>query len=151
MDRHIAWDIGIAGVTRRLAGLLDAAAILQVYSRLVIDCNRQPSVPSAFPVVSEATPIPGNVGLTEADKAARQRAIFDPYHGEIARLLAARLSIKPVYVAMHSFTPVYLGVARGMEVAVLYNRISAQDLIADIAGQTAWAERLARLLPRVLG
>jgi predicted N-formylglutamate amidohydrolase len=158
-------------------------------------------VPSAFPVVSEATPIPGNVGLTEADKVARQRAIFDPYHGEIARLLAERGSRNLIYVAMHSFTPVYLGVARAMEVAVLYNRISGpsqrlaallraegdvvvaenepyhvsdmtdygvpvhaeaagldyleieirQDLIADIAGQTAWAERLARLLPRVLG
>jgi predicted N-formylglutamate amidohydrolase len=125
MDRHIAWDIGIAGVTRRLAGLLDAAAILQVYSRLVIDCNRRPDVESAFPVLSEATPIPGNAGLTQADKVARQRAIFDPYHGEIARLLAARGGRNPVYVAMHSFTPVYLGVARGMEVAVLYNRITA--------------------------
>jgi len=200
MERHIAWDIGIAGVTRRLAVSLAATAILQVYSRLVIDCNRRPDVPSAFPVVSEATPIPGNMALTEADKALRQRAIFDPYHGEIARLLAARLTRNPVYVAMHSFTPIYLGGARGMEVAVLYNRsprlsqrLAAllraegdvvvaenepyhvsdmtdygvpvhaeaagldyleieirQDLIADAAGQVAWAERLARLLPRVL-
>jgi predicted N-formylglutamate amidohydrolase len=201
MDRHIAWDIGIAGVTRRLAALLDAAAILQLYSRLVIDCNRRPDVLSAFPVVSETTPIPGNMALTEADKAARRRAIFDPYHAEISRLLAQRGGQNQVYVAMHSFTPVYLGVARGMEVAVLYNRISGpsqrlaallraegdlvvaenepyhvsdmtdygvpvhaeaagldyleieirQDLIADGAGQAAWAERLARLLPRVLG
>jgi predicted N-formylglutamate amidohydrolase len=121
LSRHIGWDIGIAGVTERLAEALGAAAILQTYSRLVIDCNRQPHVPSAFPMVSEATVIPGNEGLSDADRAARRAAIFDPYHAEIAALIGAR-SKPPIYVAMHSFTPVYLGVARPMEVAVLYNR-----------------------------
>ncbi len=120
MDRHIAWDIGIAGVTRRLSASLDATAILQNYSRLVIDCNRNPSWASAFPKTSEATRIPGNEGLDEAGKAARRAAIFDPYHGAIGRLVAARTRI--VYVAMHSFTPVYLAAARPMHVAVLYNR-----------------------------
>src|ERR1700692_1907903 len=102
MDRHIAWDIGIAAVTRGLADALDATAILQTYSRLVIDCNRQPSVPSAFPEVSEVTRIPGNIGLLEADKLARRQAIFDPYHTEIKRLLAARSRRPTIYVAMHS-------------------------------------------------
>jgi predicted N-formylglutamate amidohydrolase len=122
LDRHIAWDIGIEAVTRRLSAALDAVAVLQVYSRLVIDCNRQPAVPSAFPEVSEATAIPGNVRLPAAEKLARQAAIFDPYHQEIARLLAARAAVRPIYVAMHSFTPVYLGQARDIELAVLYNR-----------------------------
>ena len=58
MDRHIAWDIGMAGTSRVLADLLDACLIEQVYSRLVIDCNRDPSVPSAMPEISESTPIP---------------------------------------------------------------------------------------------
>jgi len=120
LSRHIAWDIGIAGVTERLAEALGAVAILQTYSRLVIDCNRQPHVPSAFPVVSEATAIPGNAGLTEVEKTARRVAIFEPYHAEIRRLI--KMLGRPVYVAMHSFTPVYLGVARPIEVAVLYNR-----------------------------
>src|SRR3954452_18640728 len=57
--RHIAWDIGIAGVTERLSELLDATAVFQTYSRLVIDCNRHPSWPSAMPEVSEYTAIPG--------------------------------------------------------------------------------------------
>ena len=117
LSRHIAWDIGIAGVTSRLAKLLDATAIFQTYSRLVIDCNRRPDVPGAFPVVSEATPIPGNQNLTEAEKLARRVAIFDPYHEAIAALKTGR-----IYVAMHSFTPVYLGNARPMQVALLYNR-----------------------------
>ena len=59
-QRHIAWDIGIAGVTERLSELLDATAVLQTYSRLVIDCNRDPSWPTAMPEVSEYTAIPGN-------------------------------------------------------------------------------------------
>src|SRR5215468_151474 len=61
--RHIAWDIGIGAVGRRLSRLLDAAVILQTYSRLVIDCNRDPNVPSSIPEISELTEIPGNHGL----------------------------------------------------------------------------------------
>src|SRR5471032_2603176 len=69
LERHIAWDIGIAGVTERLSAALDATAALQTYSRLVIDCNRDPSWPSAMPVISEHTEIPGNANLTAADRA----------------------------------------------------------------------------------
>lgn len=118
--RHIGWDIGIASVTRHLSAALEATAILQTYSRLVIDCNRIPSLPSAFPEVSESTIIPGNQGLSEAEKQARQTAIFDPYHREIKRLIQARP--RTVYVAMHSFTPVYKGQNRPMQIAVLYDR-----------------------------
>jgi predicted N-formylglutamate amidohydrolase len=117
LERHIAWDIGIAGVTTRLAKLLDAPAILQTYSRLVIDCNRHPDVPAAFPAVSEATPIPGNQNLTQSEKRLRRAAIFDPYHAAIEKLKTGK-----IYVAMHSFTPTYLGISRRMEVALLYNR-----------------------------
>jgi predicted N-formylglutamate amidohydrolase len=122
LERHIAWDIGIAGVTRRLAAALHAPAVLQTYSRLVIDCNRQPMVASAFPEISEATPIPGNIGLSAAEKLLRRQEIFDPYHAEIARLIHAHAPKRYIYVAMHSFTPVYLGAKRAMHVAVLYNR-----------------------------
>jgi predicted N-formylglutamate amidohydrolase len=136
MARHIAWDIGIAAVTEGLAVALDAPAILQNYSRLVVDCNRRPDVASAFPEMSEATVIPGNLGLSEADKAVRRRAIFDPYHAEIARLLDAREGT--IYVAMHSFTPVYLGAARGMHVAVLYHRNPrASRLLAGLLREEA--------------
>jgi predicted N-formylglutamate amidohydrolase len=121
MERHIAWDIGIAAVTRQLAAALQAPAVLQNYSRLVMDCNRQPSWPSAFPEVSEATSIPGNAALSEADKRLRRQAIFEPYHAQIDQLIGARRTRPPIYVAMHSFTPVYLGAARGMHVAVLYH------------------------------
>jgi predicted N-formylglutamate amidohydrolase len=122
LTRHIAWDIGIGGVTTRLAAKLGAPAVYQNYSRLVIDCNRHPSVASAFPEISEATKIPGNLNLSAEEKTLRQQALFDPYHQEIAARVAARRGAGMIYVAMHSFTPVYLGVRRAMDVAVLYHR-----------------------------
>lgn len=120
-QRHIAWDIGIAAVTQTLSGLLDATAVLQTYSRLVIDCNRKPGHPTSIPPVSEVTPIPGNETLSEADREARRRAIFDPYHAAIAGVLDARAGRRAILVAMHSFTPVFKGVARAVEIGVLYH------------------------------
>ena len=84
-ERHIAWDIGIAGLGRILADALDATLIQQNYSRLVIDCNRPPEVATSIPEISELTPIPGNVGLSEASRAARLREIFAPYHAHWCR------------------------------------------------------------------
>jgi len=122
--RHIGWDIGIAGVSRRLADALDAVLIQQNYSRLVIDCNRPPGVPSSMPEISELTAIPGNVGLSEANKSARVTEIFRPYHDAIEAELNRRLQDdRPVaLVAMHSFTPVYKGFVRPWHAGVLYNR-----------------------------
>jgi predicted N-formylglutamate amidohydrolase len=120
-DRHIAWDIGIAAVTERLSALLDATAVLQAYSRLVIDCNRDPSWPSAMPAVSEYTRIPANERLTATEKTERSAEIFAPYHHEITRLLDARAGRRTIYVAMHSFTPSFKGESRAMHVGMLYN------------------------------
>ena len=89
-ERHIAWDIGIGAVGKQLSRLLDAAVVLQTYSRLVIDCNRDPEVPSSIPEISETTSIPGNRGLGAAARAARQAAIFRPYHERIAAALDRR-------------------------------------------------------------
>ena len=122
--RHIAWDIGIAGVTERLSEALNATAALQLYSRLVIDCNRDPAAADSIAEVSEATAIPGNRALSATERKARREAIFDPYHGAIAVLLDRRrmAAQTTVLVAMHSFTPVFKREARAMQVGVLYNR-----------------------------
>jgi len=122
-SRHIAWDIGIAGVTETLSGVLDAAAVLQAYSRLVIDCNRALHHPTSIPAISEFTPIPGNEDLSPEDRAARRRAIFDPYHTAIAELLDRRREAgrRTILVAMHSFTPVFKSVARKVEIGVLFH------------------------------
>jgi predicted N-formylglutamate amidohydrolase len=123
-QRHIAWDIGIAGLGRLLADALDATLIQQNYSRLVIDCNRPPGSPTSIPEVSELTPVLGNVALSEASKAARAREIFRPYHDRIeAELDQRRQAGRPTaLIALHSFTPTFKGVARPWHAAVLYHR-----------------------------
>ena len=78
LQRHIAWDIGALGLARRMAAMLDAPLLAQNYSRLVIDCNRDPGVASSIPTVGESLEIPGNIGLTSREIAARRAAIFDP-------------------------------------------------------------------------
>jgi predicted N-formylglutamate amidohydrolase len=123
-ERHIAWDIGIAGLGRHLANALDATLIQQNYSRLVIDCNRPLGTPTSIPEISEQTQVPGNVSLSEANRAARVREIFWPYHERIEDELNRRQQAgrTAVLIPLHSFTPVFMGVARPWHVAVLYNR-----------------------------
>ena len=99
LDRHIAWDIGIAGVTERLSAALDATAVLQTYSRLVIDCNRDPTVASSIPEVSEMTEIPANLDLSADARLARRKEIFEPYHACIRALLDARQAATPFRAA----------------------------------------------------
>src|SRR6202451_1264362 len=111
LTRHIAWDIGIAGVAEALSGHLDAHLVAQRYSRLVIDCNRPPTAPSSIPIISESTTVPGNEGLARDGAGARRRQIFDPYPGRIDEVIDARLAagMPTVLVSLHSFTPVYAG------------------------------------------
>ncbi|WP_246801457.1 N-formylglutamate amidohydrolase [Bradyrhizobium genosp. L] len=199
--RHIAWDIGIAGVAVKLADQLDAHLVAQRYSRLVIDCNRPPHVASSIPLISEATTVPGNEGLSREAAELRRAQIFDPYHARIDAVIDARAQrgLPTVLVSLHSFTPVYAGIARPWHIGTLYHRDTMlpplllkhlrneadlvvgdnepyavsdetdytipvhgetrglmnsgieirQDLISDQAGETAWAERLARVLGEI--
>jgi predicted N-formylglutamate amidohydrolase len=122
--RHIAWDIGISGVAEALSDHLSAHLIVQRYSRLVIDCNRPPSVASSIPRISEATTISGNEGLSREAAELRRKIIFDPYHRRIDEVIEARLrqGMPTVLVALHSFTPVYAGIARPWHIGTLYHR-----------------------------
>ncbi|MGO8914022.1 MAG: N-formylglutamate amidohydrolase [Bradyrhizobium sp.] len=201
MTRHIAWDVGIAGVAGALSKHLGAHLIAQRYSRLVIDCNRPPQAPSSIPRISESTVIPGNEGLTRDAAEARRQQVFDPYHRRIREVIDNRLDngIPTVLVSLHSFTPVYAGIARPWHVGTLYQRNSSlpplllqrlraqgdlvvgdnepyavsdetdytipvhgearglmntgieirQDLIADDAGETEWADRLANIFGEI--
>jgi predicted N-formylglutamate amidohydrolase len=136
LGRHIAWDVGIAGVTEKLAEALDATAVLQVYSRLVIDCNRQPAWASSVPAISELTAIPGNANIPPAEREARRREIFVPYHECIAELLDQRRVApgrRTVLIAMHSFTPVFKGEPRNIAIGILYNRdVRLADILLDL-------------------
>jgi predicted N-formylglutamate amidohydrolase len=124
LQRHIACDLGALSVARLLAASLDAPLLAQIYSRLVIDCNRDPEVPSSIPTIGENTAIPGNLGLTSAQIEARRAEIFRPYHRRIKEVLEARVAAgRPtILVAQHSMTAIFKGVARPMQAAILYNR-----------------------------
>ena len=120
--RHIAWDIGAAGVAAHLSALLDACLIAQTYSRLVIDCNRPLDAPGSIVTRSEATDIPGNIGLARDVAEARAREIFMPYHARIVEELDRRRDRPVILVSVHSFTPAYHGVARPWHIGMLYGK-----------------------------
>jgi predicted N-formylglutamate amidohydrolase len=117
---HIGWDIGAASITEELASHYDAPAVLTSYSRLVVDCNRYPDDPSSMPDTSDGIGVPGNRDLTAAAREARLDALFRPYHAAIASTLdamEARGSV-PVFVSIHSMTPVMRGLERPWPVAL---------------------------------
>jgi predicted N-formylglutamate amidohydrolase len=122
--RHIAWDIGIAGLARLLADQLKANLIEQNYSRLVIDCNRPLDADASIATVSEDTAIPGNAHVSNGERKARAREIFEPYHAQIAAELDRRrgANLPTALISLHSFTPVFKGVSRPWHAGVLYNR-----------------------------
>jgi predicted N-formylglutamate amidohydrolase len=124
LRRHIAWDIGCLALAQKVAAALDAPLVAQNYSRLVIDCNRDPMVATSIPTLGESIEIPGNIGLSAEQVAARRREIFDPYHRRVRELIDTRLAAgRPtILVAQHSMTDIFKGVRRAMHAAVLYNR-----------------------------
>lgn len=122
LERHIAWDIGIAGLAQALSLELDAACIAQPYSRLVIDCNRRLDAKDSIAQTSDGTRIPGNAGLAREQIEARRREIYLPYHQRIATFLDSRAQRRTALVLLHSFTPVFGGTARPWHAGVLYNR-----------------------------
>lgn len=124
LGRHIAYDIGAAEVTRRLSVRLDAPAVLAGYSRLLIDTNRAPGDPQSILEESDATPIPGNKNLGEAERMARAHAFHAPYHRAVSDTLAHLWlkGIAPAVFSLHTFTPSLRGQRRFWHVAVLWNR-----------------------------
>lgn len=124
LDTHIAWDIGIAGVSEALAHELGGFMIAQTYSRLVIDCNRPLGAHSSICSLSEFTAIPGNAGVTPEQAEQRAREVFHPYHARIEAELARREKAgeQTIFLAMHSFTPRFKGFDRPWHCGVLYHR-----------------------------
>jgi len=121
---HIGWDIGGAGVTRRLSAIFSATAVLSTYSRLVIDCNRPLDHPASMPEESDARRIPGNFSLSGEARRARQEACFWPYHRAVAAQRARLQEFgEPVLVFVHSFTPAMAdGTPRPWEIGILWDR-----------------------------
>ncbi len=120
---HIAWDPGALAVARLLAGKLDGTLVHQRFSRLLYDCNRPPESSAAMPEKSEIYEIPGNRELAPAERYARTAALYVPFHDrvnhEIERVVAR--GVRPVIVTVHSFTPVYFGQSRAVEIGILHD------------------------------
>ena len=136
--RHIAWDIGAEAVSRQLAQALDAPLILQRYSRLAYDCNRPPESPGAMPEVSETTRIPGNEGLSQDQRFQRIRSLYRPFHDAVSEFLDRRAArgAASLLVTMHSFTPIYKGKRRHLDLGVLHDRDSRlADIVLSLCGR----------------
>lgn len=126
LTRHIAWDVGAFRVAELLSERFQAPLIWQRYSRLVIDCNRHLGAPSLIPEMSEATPVPGNHRLFQSERLARIAEIWQPFQDEVAALLQRRSArgLPTLLIAMHSFTPIYLGRARPWHIGFLPGAIT---------------------------
>lgn len=139
LSRHIAWDIGIAEVTRGLAQRLDAPAVLSHFSRLVIDPNRALDDPTLVPQLSDGVIVPGNRDLPEAARRVRFSTFHQAYHQAITQRLDAMVARgpAPAIISMHSFTPVMKGLERPWQIGILWNRDSRVPvpLIATLRAQ----------------
>lgn len=143
---HIAWDPGALGLARGLSKALDAPLVSAGISRLVYDLNRPPHAPGAMAAKSEVFEVPGNVGLSPADRQRRTELIYLPFHAalhaEIARLLAK--GRPPVIVTVHSFTPVYYGQHREVELGIIHDAdpTFAEAVLAEAQSLTGLTCRL---------
>ncbi|WP_240232156.1 N-formylglutamate amidohydrolase [Devosia lacusdianchii] len=119
---HIAWDPGALAVSRHLSEVLDAPLVQSTVSRLIIDCNRDLNAPDLIWTLSEATRIAANEGLDAEERQYRIDRFHRPYHAAIETLLEARRQAgqETILVCMHSFTPIYHGVARPWPIGMIH-------------------------------
>ncbi|WP_295555610.1 N-formylglutamate amidohydrolase [uncultured Hyphomicrobium sp.] len=123
-ERHIAYDIGAQGVTEELATMLGAPAVMTRFSRLLIDCNRGEDDPTLIMRVSDGAIIPGNRVLASAEREKRHARFYRPYHVAVDEVIDRALAhgVAPVLLSVHSFTPVWRGLARPWHAAVLWDK-----------------------------
>ncbi|MBA8881146.1 N-formylglutamate amidohydrolase [Phyllobacterium myrsinacearum] len=124
LQKHIAWDPGALGVSQTMSALLDAPLVESRVSRLIIDCNRPLEAPDLIPATSELTTVPANIELDTAEKQRRIALSHQPYHAAIEKLASKRARKglpAPIYVAVHSFTPVYRGIERPWHIGIIHD------------------------------
>jgi predicted N-formylglutamate amidohydrolase len=124
LDRHIAYDIGAADVTRALAEILGAPAVLSTYSRLLIDPNRGLDDPTLVMRYSDGAVVPGNATIDAAEIGRRSRLFWTPYRNEIAATVDAMMKTgePPALISIHSFTPVMRSLDRPWKIGILWDR-----------------------------
>jgi predicted N-formylglutamate amidohydrolase len=172
IERHIAYDIGAAGIVERLAQELDAPAVLSRFSRLLIDLNRGADDPTLIMRFSDGAVIPGNRHLDDAERKLRFERFYEPYHRAVSEVIdrCQRHHAKPVLLSIHSFTEVWRGEIRPWQAGVLWDsdrRLAGpmiEELIAEgdllvgdnepysgkLQGDTMWQHGTMRGLPHAL-
>lgn len=162
LSSHIAWDPGASPVAHRLAAALDAPLVESRISRLVVDCNRPFDAPDLIVETSENTRVPGNVGLDDDERAARIALAHRPFHAAIEQLVEDRRAAgrESWIVSIHSFTPVYRGVARPWQIGIIHDdddRLAApmigalrgeRDLVVGVNEPYAPADRVYYTIER---
>jgi predicted N-formylglutamate amidohydrolase len=124
LERHIAYDIGVEGVTRGLARRLGAPAVLARFSRLVIDPNRGLDDPTLIMRLSDGAVVPGNAFIDADERDRRIARFYRPYDEAVGALIAGSVAAGPLpaVLSIHSFTPVWRGVPRPWHIGVLWKR-----------------------------
>ncbi|MGP6088960.1 N-formylglutamate amidohydrolase [Antarctobacter jejuensis] len=122
LHSHIAWDPGALDLARMMAAQTGATLVHGGISRLVYDCNRPPESPGAMPERSEHHDIPGNRDLSDADRAMRVAAVYRPFHDKVSDRIRVLRPVLTLMVTVHSFTPVFQGVRRAVEIGILHGR-----------------------------
>ena len=123
-DRHIAYDIGVEGVTRRLAALTGAPALMACFSRLLIDPNRGEDDPTLIRQLYDGTVVPGNYPIAAEEREQRLDRFYRPYHDAVASLVASvaeECGKAPFIFSVHSFTPRMQGFERPWHVGILWD------------------------------
>lgn len=128
---HAAWDPGALAVAQLLSQRLDAKLVASKVSRLVYDCNRPPSAADAMPARSEVVVVPGNLDLDAAAREQRTARYYQPFYEAVQGAMQA--TRQPILVTVHSFTPIYHGNQRAVEIGILHDsdtRIADAMLVA---------------------
>jgi len=123
LKSHVAWDPGAWAVAQELSAVFNAPLVAPGVSRLVYDCNRPAQAQSAVPQKSEIYDIPGNIGLNDADRLARAERFYLPYRNALTAVLedAVNAGRRPAFITIHSFTPVYHGARRMLDLGILHD------------------------------
>ncbi len=172
LERHIAYDIGAAAVTRRIAEAFEAPAVMTRYSRLLIDPNRGMDDPTLIMRLSDGAVVPGNRDLDDVEREKRTRLYYEPYHTAIDGVIDACLAsgVQPLIMSIHSFTESWKGVPRPWHVGLLWDRddrlarpmieafaADGQLIVGDnqpykgsLEGDCLWQHATSRGLPNAL-
>lgn len=172
LQRHIAYDLGAAGITRVLTDYFGATSVLSRFSRLLIDPNRGEDDPTLIMRIADGAVVPGNRAVNHVERELRLNTFYRPYHNAVSDTIdvISQRSLTPVLISLHSFTESWKGMPRPWQIGILWDKDPriAQPLLdclrqdkelvvgdnkpysGELAGDTMWRHGTGRGLPHAL-